>query len=163
VLVDLGGVPTGEAAVTVCIHCNGVCRLTDGREVYPHRTDLADKPIWKCKVCPDSTVGCHPGGTEALGFAANKETRNARMKLHNEMLDPLWRDKELLRAIPKKQRGPSARRRVYAFLSAKMDLPRDETHTGMWTIEQCRQAWKLLRDQSPASILEWFDNQRVSA
>ncbi|NTG07102.1 hypothetical protein [Rhizobium rhizogenes] len=33
-------------------------RLTDGKEIYPHRRDLHDLPFWKCDACKNF-VGCH--------------------------------------------------------------------------------------------------------
>jgi hypothetical protein len=53
-------------AASVCPTCRTAARLTSGAEVYPARRDLA-KAIWKCDVCPDSYVGCHPGSTAPLG------------------------------------------------------------------------------------------------
>lgn len=45
------------------IHCCGcgetvTARLTDGREIYPHRQDLSGLPFWKCDTC-GNYVGCH--------------------------------------------------------------------------------------------------------
>lgn len=131
--------------MTVCLHCHKPCRLTDGREIYPHRPDLAKKPIWKCDPCK-AHVGCHPGTQEPLGFAADAQTRKARMTLHSEMLDPIWK------TAPKKRRS-ATRNAVYAFLSRAMGLDRDETHTGMWTIEQCRDAWRHLKGHTHETIM----------
>lgn len=142
--------------MTTCLHCDSVCRLTSGAEVYPHRPDLAEKPIWKCTDCPDSIVGCHRGTTRPLGFAADKATRDARIKLHHRMLDPLWKGLARDKALPKKVRK-GARGRVYRFLAASMGLEPEATHTGMFTIEQCREAWRALKGQSPESIARWSE------
>ena len=133
----------GENAT--CLHCDGDCRLTNGVEVYPHRPDLADKQIWKCDPC-QATVGCHPGGTRSLGHAANKRTRDARMKLHELMLDPLWENEPDRKA---------ARRWVYKFLTKALGIKREDCHTGMFTIERCRDAWRALKDQTPETIRSW--------
>ena len=138
--------------MTVCLHCNGICRLTTGGEIYPHRPDLADRPIWKCDRCK-AHVGCHPGTSEPLGFAADARTRKARSKLHEAMLDPIWRK------APRRERR-KVRTAVYAFLSAKMDLPPDETHTGMWTVEQCHEAWLALEGQTARSVLAAYNGAR---
>ncbi|MDH3659539.1 MAG: DUF3268 family zinc-finger domain-containing protein [Alphaproteobacteria bacterium] len=130
---------------TTCLHCGGDCRLTDGAEIYPHRPDLHHKPIWKCDPC-QATVGCHPGGTKPLGYAADKKTRDARMQLHNLMLDPLWLDE---------QDRKDARRRTYRFLARALGIGRDECHTGMFTIDRCRDAWRALKDQTPETIRAW--------
>lgn len=124
-----------------CLHCSGEARLTDGREIYPHRLDLHHKPFWKCDPC-DATCGCHPGTTEALGHPANKETRTARSRLHEELLDPLWKSAH-------RDDRRARRNRIYHYLSEKMSLPREKTHTGMFTIEQCREAWRVLKEFRP--------------
>lgn len=119
--------------MTICIHCNKVCRLGDSKEVYPYQSQYWGKPVWIC-TC-GAYVGCHTGTTKSLGFAANHETRRARMILHKEMLDPLWMGK-----------GKKARRSVYRFLAGKMGLTKHECHIGMFTIEQCREAWMILKE-----------------
>ena len=135
------------------LHCGGDCRLTDGVEIYPHRPDLADKQIWKCDSC-NATVGCHPGGTKPLGHAADKATRNARMMLHERMLDPIWQNE------PDKPFRKAARRRVYKFPAFVLDIDRDDCHTGMFTIERCRAAWKALNGVTPQSLEDWCSARR---
>jgi len=69
-------------------------RLTNGREVYPHRPDLFKIPIWKCDTCKNF-VGCHhktDTPTKPLGVIANQEIKNARMEIHR-VLDVLWKSK----------------------------------------------------------------------
>lgn len=128
-----------------CLHCQTPAVLTNGEEVYPHRPDLHHKPIWICRGC-DATCGCHPGGNEPLGYPANKETRRARMKLHELRLDPLWKKAG-------KGRKKHARSAVYAHLSKAMGLPPADTHTGMFTIEQCRDAWRALEGLTTEQLL----------
>ena len=142
-----------DAVVATCLHCGDECRLTDGAEIYPHRQDLASKPIWKCDPC-GATVGCHPGGTRPLGKAADAPTRRARMMLHQHMLDPLWKHQ------PDRK---WARTAAYRFLARALGLTRDECHTGLFTVDQCREAWKALREQTPATIAAWTESRRQSA
>lgn len=132
--------------IVPCLHCQKPARLTTGKEIYPHRPDLFSKPIWKCDDC-DATCGCHPGGNNPLGYPANKQTRNARMQLHNARLDPLWK------SGPKKLRK-SLRVAVYRHLSECMEIPSEKTHTGMFDIEQCRKAWKCLSQITQAQLIE---------
>lgn len=146
--------------MTRCLHCNGVCRLTNGAEIYPHRPDLAEKPIWKCNVCPDATVGCHRGSKVPLGYAADKATRDARLKLHHRMLDPLWKGLRQDKTLPNKVRR-GARSRIYQFMAARMGLPAEATHTGMFTIEQCREAWRALSGQTPETIFTWWKEAKA--
>lgn len=72
------------------------CRLTDGREIYPHRPDLAALPFWKCIVCGNH-VGCHhktTDRTKPLGTIPGPEMRNARRHIHAR-LDPIWKQHRL--------------------------------------------------------------------
>ena len=122
-----------EPEPPLCLHCDQPARLTSGREVYPHRQDLWGRSIWRCDSC-DAHCGCHRGGLVALGRPADRPTRRARMELHTQRLDPIWL------AMPKGRRRP-ARSAVYAFLALRMGLTKDEAHTALWTLEQCREAW----------------------
>ncbi len=80
-------------------------RLTNGLEIYPHRTDLHKLPFWKCDKC-GNFVGCHhktKNRTEPLGHIPTPELKNARKKLH-DLIDPMWksgsvRRSELYKAI----------------------------------------------------------------
>jgi zinc-finger-containing domain len=122
----------------LCLHCQAPARLTYGAEIYPHRQDLALKPFWKCAAC-GSYCGCHPGTFQSLGRPANAETRKARSMLHDQALDPLWKP------LPAGERN-KMRKQLYRYLGETMGLTPEETHTGMWTIEQCREAWKALKE-----------------
>ncbi|WP_417814091.1 zinc-finger-containing protein [Thalassospira alkalitolerans] len=78
-----------------CCGCNKETwvRLTDGTEIYPHRSDLAELPFWKCDSCGNH-VGCHHktrNRTRPLGCIPTKEVKNARQHIHR-ILDPLWKD-----------------------------------------------------------------------
>lgn len=73
-------------------------RLTDGGEIYPHRSDLADLPFWKCDECKNH-VGCHhktPDRTRPLGNIPSPELRSARGHIH-ALIDPLWKNKKIKR------------------------------------------------------------------
>lgn len=78
------------------IYCCGCkadvgARLTDGREIYPHRADLAALPFWKCDACGNA-VGCHhktKERTRPLGCIPTPELKTARSHIHR-VLDPLW-------------------------------------------------------------------------
>jgi hypothetical protein len=145
----------------ICTTCETAARLTDGREIYPHRQDLADKPIWACTVCEDTYVGCHPGTEDPLGFPADAALREARQLLHQRRIDPLWKhaprtggygrlDEEGTRTVQRAARG-----RVYGFLAERMGLTRESCHTAMFTIEQCRAAWEALTGVTYPEIREW--------
>ena len=138
---------------TTCLHCEGDCRLTNGVEIFPPRSDLHHKHFYVCDQC-EARVGCHPDTTTPLGYAADEPTRKARSMLHELMLDPLWN------SAPNPKR---ARRWTYKFLANALGIKRDHCHTGMFTIERCREAWKALRYQTPATIQQWNDARRIAA
>ena len=79
------------------IYCCGCeskvnARLTDGQEIYPHRTDLYHLPFWKCDEC-GNFVGCHhktKNRTQPLGCIPTKEIKEFRKIIHS-IIDPLWK------------------------------------------------------------------------
>lgn len=120
------------------IYCCGCghdiqARLTDGREVYPHRTDLYNLPFWKCDAC-DNYVGCHwktKDRTRPLGNIPTKELKNARQQIHR-ILDPIWKQ------------GKMPRAKVYARLA--MELGITEYHTAeIKTIEEARRVYAIVK------------------
>ena len=81
-------------------------RLTDGSEIYPHRTSLGELPFWRCDAC-GGFVGCHyktKDRTRPLGCIPTAEIREARKYIHI-LLDSLWID------------GNMNRKSVYAHLT----------------------------------------------
>lgn len=132
-----------------CSACDRACELTSGAELWPHRPDLADKPSWICRGCK-ARVGCHPGTTRPLGTPADAQLRRARMMLHDGLLDPLWRlaDRKLYgkRAI--------RRARTYRWLGEKLEIPRELVHVGLFDLETCRRAWRILRGVTYRDIHE---------
>lgn len=77
-----------------CCGCKKIteARLTDGKEIYPHRLDLCDIPFWKCDDC-GNYVGCHwktKNPTYPLGNIPTPELRKMRNKIHSA-LDVLWK------------------------------------------------------------------------
>jgi hypothetical protein len=91
-----------------CCECNAkvAARLTNGREMYPHRTDLASLPFWVCDAC-HNFVGCHhktANRTKPLGCIPTVELKKLRQEIHRA-IDPLWKSKMI------------SRNRLYARLS----------------------------------------------
>ncbi len=81
-----------------CIGCKKDvdARLTTGKEMYPHRPDLAHMQFWVCDTC-GSFVGCHKGSTRPLGYLASEDIKVWRKQIH-DILDPLWKKKKIGRS-----------------------------------------------------------------
>jgi len=117
-----------------CPYCGAVSQLVDGSVIYPHRPDLREKQFYLCKPC-DAYVGCHPGTTRPLGRLADAKLRAAKKAAHANF-DRLWKSGEMGRSV------------AYAKLSKLMSIPADQTHIGMFNVEQCFQVIKLVRSES---------------
>jgi zinc-finger-containing domain len=95
--------PKTTPVISQMLHCCGckkkvLARLTNGGEIYPHRTDLKKLYFWKCDVCKNY-VGCRNRGnnrTDPLGCIPTPELRAARRSLHN-LIDPVWKRNEVSR------------------------------------------------------------------
>lgn len=80
------------------IYCCGCstkveARLTSCKEIYPHRPDLKDIPMWICDTCKNF-VGCHhkrrEGKNAPLGCIPTPAIRDFRKRIH-AVIDPLWK------------------------------------------------------------------------
>lgn len=85
------------------IYCCGCqkeikAKLIYGKDIYPHRKDLAKLPFWKCPACWNF-VGCHHktnNPIKPLGVIPTKEVKEIRKRIH-AVLDPMWKDKKIKR------------------------------------------------------------------
>lgn len=116
-----------------CPYCRGLATITTGKVVYPHRPDLATKPFWRCNGC-GAYVGCHPGTYTPLGFLANRELRQARLKAHT-LFDARWRNG-----------GDKSRKGAYAWLAYKLGIPTDQCHIGMFDLATCAKVIRLCEE-----------------
>src|SRR4051812_41388072 len=120
-----------------CCGCNSnvPARLTDGKEIYPHRPDLSTLPFWKCDTCKNY-VGCHHkthDRTKPLGNIPTREIMEARKHIHR-ILDPLWKEAS--------ERG-AARGRIYAAISQALGY---QYHTGeIKTLEEARKVYAIVQ------------------
>lgn len=150
----------------VCPHCQVPAVLVTGAAIYPHRADLHTKQFWRCERC-GAYVGCHPKTSKPLGVPANAELRRARQLLHDRALDPLWQRAELHYNRPEDARAiaiirNSARKRVYAYLSWRLGLDPEDTHTAMFDLETCRRAWTALARTDYPAIRDWYKTREKS-
>lgn len=117
-----------------CVQCKKHvdARLTNGGEIYPHRSDLHTLPFWACDGC-GNFVGCHhktDDRTRPLGNIPTKELRNARKHIH-AVLDPLWKG------------GKYKRKEVYQILSDMLGRP---YHTAeLQSIDEARMVYIKLK------------------
>src|SRR6476661_4880981 len=91
-------------------------RLTNGKEIYPHRPDLYALPFWICDTCKNY-VGCHhktDNPTSPKGIISTAAMRKWRVKIHYT-LDPLWKS------------GKINRGKAYAYISKRLGYT---YHTG---------------------------------
>lgn len=116
-----------------CPVCSKESVLVNGREIYPHRPDLYSLKFYRCENHTEYYVGCHKGTTNALGVLANKEHRNLKMKCH-KIFDPLWKSKK------------HSRNGLYKKLSQEMNISIDKTHFGMFSADQLKTAYRIMKE-----------------
>jgi len=120
------------------IYCAGCkkyvfARLTDGKEMYPHRRDLHSVPFWSCNACP-AFVGCHHKTSEPtrpLGVLATQALKNERKKIH-ALFDPLW------------QSGKIRRASAYGFVSER--IGKEYHNAEIRTVEEAREIYKIVSE-----------------
>ncbi len=113
--------------------------LVSGKEIYPHRKDLAALPYWQCPSCRNY-VGCHhktPTPTKPLGCIPNPEMRKARSFIHS-ILDPLWKEGHYERGV------------LYAMIKEKLGY---HYHTAeLRSIEEARKVYKVVKDIAKGTV-----------
>jgi len=92
-----------------CVACDeGVKpRITDGKEVYPHRPDLYEKKFVVCDTCKNYKAF---NGNKKPTLIPTPELRKARREIH-AILDPLWQSKKIKRG------------QAYAYISHRIGYP----------------------------------------
>jgi len=110
-----------------------VARLTNGKEIYPHRVDLHHLPFWKCDICKNY-VGCHHktlNPTKPLGCIPTKKIIEARKAIHR-LIDPVWKSWKI------------DRRQLYETISAKLGY---HYHTAeIRSVEEARTVYRIALD-----------------
>lgn len=130
---------TNHKKITSKIFCTSCgqtvsARLTNGRERYPHRPDLAQVPFYTHDKC-NSWVGTHRKTKQPyrpLGVLADEEMMVYRKRIH-ELLDPIW------------QSGVRGRGQIYRRMSREMGV--ESYHTGeLRSLEEARKAWRIAQE-----------------
>lgn len=125
----------------VCPYCDCPTRLVSGDEIYPHRVGetprpkFLDKKYYVCEQNPDHYVGTYRDNVTSLGRLADQELRRLKNKGHRTF-DPLWKNKTFFKSQTE----------AYQWLSQQMGLPRELTHFGMFSVEQCEEAIYLCEE-----------------
>jgi hypothetical protein len=109
-----------------------------GKEIYPHRADLADRKFWRCEPC-GAYVGCHVKTGKPLGRLANAGLRRLRIAAH-EQFDKLWKvgDAETL---------GKRRTSMYAWLARTLGVRGDQCHIGMFDETMCRRVLQAVKER----------------
>lgn len=123
----------------ICPFCNKEAKFCENKEIYG-RNYGKSYMCYFCKDC-DAYVWTHNNTEKPYWTLANKETRNARHLCH-ELLDPLW--KNVWEWDYKSGTRWEERKRLYKMIAEKMNIPIEEMHFGMFDIEKCREAYRII-------------------
>lgn len=119
-----------------CVECNKdiKAKIVSGNIVYPRSPKLAHDKFWMCNSCKNF-VGCHKNANKnkmkPLGVIANKELKQARIKIH-QIIDPIWKEEKMKRG------------EIYALLSKELGYT---YHTGeLKSLEEARRVWTIVAE-----------------
>jgi hypothetical protein len=146
-----------------CPYCHGQALPVTGAVLYPHRPDLAAKRFFLCDPC-NAYCGTHPDG-RPLGRLADAKLRRARQYVH-QLFDPLYlKAHEAYDGVDTGRIRNVARARAYRWLAEQMRIHVDACHVGMFNVEQCREAYRILRDEKPTPVMirAWAKARKVAA
>lgn len=116
--------------VILCPYCGSHAHKKSSEIIYGRDFGMA----FICDNFPtcNSYVGCHLDG-RPMGTLANAELRKARNDAH-KIFDPIWKSKVIKK-----------RWHAYGWLADKMNLTRDNTHIGMFNLNQCIQVINICK------------------
>ena len=79
------------------------------------------------------------------------ELQSARQTLQRDRIDPIWRgtDHETL-----------ARTRTYRFLASLLNIEPHDCQPGLFTLQECRDAWAVLAGITYADVRTWATTAR---
>lgn len=112
-------------------------RLTNGEEIYPNRSDLAELPFWRCDKCGNH-VSCHhrhhdrSKRLDPQGVIATKELKAARSHIHR-ILDPIWKGRHM------------KRHRLYRLMAQESGWDGEFHIAEIRSMPEARRAWKAVK------------------
>jgi hypothetical protein len=123
------------------------CNLCGAKVIYTSNAAVYGREYGsgKCYLCTrcGAYVGTHkPRPREALGLLADARMRKGKVMCH-ELFDAMWRGKNKAR---------DKRKRLYLWLSVKLEIPFEECHFGYFDLPTLRRAYVILRDTEPEKI-----------
>jgi len=103
-----------------CPYCDIPTKIVDSTVVYRQNYGK----IYYCDKC-GAYVGCHNNSEISKGRVANKELRKLKIEAHL-YFDKIWKTKQM------------KRHDAYKWLSDKLNIPKEYTHIGMFSIKTCK-------------------------
>ncbi len=131
----------------ICPYCECKTHMVTDKEIFG-RFSSYNKYFIQCVNNPDHYVGTF-ANRKSLGRLANKSLRQKKMEAH-ALFDPLWQGQN---------HYFKSRDAAYKWLSVKMNLPKEETHFGMFDELQCNIAIRVInRFQKKRQLIQSFKN-----
>ena len=114
----------------VCPYCQCDTKAVNDKAIFGPYSKY-DKKFIQCTMDSDHYVGTYRRGL-SLGRLADRSLRQKKMEAH-AVFDPLWENKIF-----------KSRDSAYIWLASKMNLPKEETHFGMFDEKQCEKAIRII-------------------
>ena len=124
--VILSGSTKGSQYVVICPSCNVRAEL----HLFPQN-------IFVCPKC-QASIGAHTDTLAPMGYPADKETRKLRYEAHN-MLNNTSKVLDM------------SKEESYKWLSRKLNVPFDDCHFGMMSIDNLHKAIHLMERATKAA------------
>lgn len=119
-----------------CDYCGRRAEYVDSEVIYGKSYGM----VYLCRHC-NAHVGVHDGTDIPLGRLADSQLRYWKKATHRAF-DPIWRY----------GRCRGRRDAAYRWLSRQMNLPPEETHIGMFTVEQCKKVVQICNEEMKTTL-----------
>jgi hypothetical protein len=124
-----------------CPYCGNPAKLVTGRQVYPHRKDLAARRYWLCSPCKAWAGADWNKGFAPSGRLANAELRAEHAAAHRAF-DPIWKSREMT------QNG------AYRWLSEQLGMPKALVRIGFMDAAMCRRVVEACENRQTEQAAE---------